>query len=83
MFLSQEDLITLTGRKTASAQIRVLQKNGITYYLNADHKPVVYSANLTKPEQPTTPDRPKLNLPKIKQSCGNGKSTNISHAASI
>lgn len=82
MFLSADDLITLTGRRTASAQIRVLTKQGIPYHINANNKPVVLADNLKKPEQPTlTPERPKLNLPKVK--CGNGKPTNTSHAASI
>lgn len=41
MFLTRDQMITLTGRKRATAQIRVLKKNGIPYKTDVRGFPVV------------------------------------------
>ena len=41
MFLTADDLRTLTGRSRADAQIAALRRMGIPYWLNAAGKPVV------------------------------------------
>jgi hypothetical protein len=41
MFLNQEDLATLTGRKIKSKQIEALRGMGLPFHVNAVSKPVV------------------------------------------
>lgn len=41
MFLNQEELATLTGRKMKSKQIEALRRMGLPFHVNACGKPVV------------------------------------------
>lgn len=41
MFLSQEDVCVLTGKKRSGAQIRVLRQMSIPFFVNASGRPVV------------------------------------------
>jgi hypothetical protein len=41
MFLNQEELATLTGRKMKSKQIEALRRMGLLFHVNAVGKPVV------------------------------------------
>lgn len=41
MFLNQEELATLTGRKMKSKQIEALRRMGLPFHVNAVGKPVV------------------------------------------
>ena len=41
MFLTHEEVVRLTGRKTRDAQIRHLHRLRIDYYLDADGRPVI------------------------------------------
>lgn len=40
-FLTPEELVELTGKRRAAAQIEQLRKMGLLFYENAAHKPVV------------------------------------------
>lgn len=46
MFLTAEQLETLTGRRQAAAQIRWLQKYGIRHWVRADGRPSVLTEAL-------------------------------------
>lgn len=41
MFLDQDDLVILTGRKIKSKQIEALRRMGLPFHVNAVGKPVV------------------------------------------
>lgn len=41
MFITRDDIKSLTGYVQPAAQIRWLRKNGITHFVRADGKPVV------------------------------------------
>lgn len=41
IFLDDDDVAQLTGRKIKSSQIEVLRKMGILFYINAAGRPVV------------------------------------------
>lgn len=41
MFLTQEELVILTGRKIKSKQIEALRRMGLPFHVNAVGKPVV------------------------------------------
>lgn len=41
MFLTQDELVALTGRKIKSKQIEVLRRMGLPFWVNAVGKPVV------------------------------------------
>jgi len=41
MFLTQEELVELTGRKIKSKQIEVLRRMALPFWVNACGKPVV------------------------------------------
>lgn len=47
MFLTADQLEELTGYRQAAAQVRWLQRNGITHYVRADGRPVVPSTAIT------------------------------------
>ena len=40
-FLTEEEMITLTGRKLKKCQIEVLRRMGIPFYINAANRPIV------------------------------------------
>lgn len=44
LFISREDLITLTGCHHKQAQINVLRQNRIPFFLNASGRPIVTRA---------------------------------------
>ncbi|WP_037588070.1 DUF4224 domain-containing protein [Stenoxybacter acetivorans] len=46
-FLSREDVVILTGRKRATAQITALRSMGVPYLVNAAGNPVVPVAVIT------------------------------------
>lgn len=45
-FLTEDELYTLTGRKRASARIRVLRRQGIAFKLDGDGNPAVVWASV-------------------------------------
>lgn len=47
VFLSREELVTLTGMKRKSAQVEALKKMNIPYLLNPAGHPVVESRHFT------------------------------------
>jgi hypothetical protein len=49
MFLTQDELVTLTGRKIKSKQIEVLREMGLPFWVNAVGKPVVSVAAIEGP----------------------------------
>lgn len=61
MFLTQEEVSELTGRKVKSKQISALAKMGIPYFVNAAGRPIVsraviegtmsVAASLSQPKQ--------------------------------
>lgn len=58
MFLTAEQLQELTGYRQAAAQVRWLQRNGITHYVRADGRPVVPASALVTDgkHRPAAPD---------------------------
>jgi hypothetical protein len=46
MFLTDAELVTLTGRKIKSLQIEALRKMGLTFWVNAAGRPVVARATI-------------------------------------
>ena len=46
MFLTPDELATLTGRKRASAQLRWLSGNGLRFIVGADGRPRVLRAEV-------------------------------------
>ena len=59
MFLTPEDLASLTGYVQAAAQIKWLRKNGITHFVRGDGKPVV-PANAFEKVQATRTTEPNF-----------------------
>ena len=60
MFLSQDDLVALTGRRIKSKQIEALRRMGLPFWVNAVGKPVVSvtaiegrKADIPKKPEPT------------------------------
>lgn len=51
MFLTPEDLYNLTGKKRAAAQQKVLNANGIDYFIRADGFPSVLITSLENQNQ--------------------------------
>jgi hypothetical protein len=60
MFLTPEQLETLTGLRQPAAQRRWLARQGIRYRERADGKPVVLEADLHQTAPP--PARPRFDL---------------------
>ncbi len=60
MFLTQEELVELTGRKLKSKQIEQLRTMGVPLFVNAVNAPVVARAAIEgRPMPPaTTPEKP-------------------------
>lgn len=54
-FLTCDDLVELTGRKTKSKQIEALRKMGLPFWVNAIGKPVVAVAAIEGRKAPATP----------------------------
>lgn len=58
MFLTQEELVELTGRKVKSKQIEALRRMGLPFWVNAVGKPVVSVAAIEgrKADVPKKPE---------------------------
>jgi hypothetical protein len=52
MFLTQEQLCEMTGYRRYSGQRRWLQREGISFRIRADGRPVVLISDLTKAPPP-------------------------------
>ena len=66
LFLSQEELTELTGRKRKASQIRWLQEHGYLYEVDANGKPKVLTAHVLRKlggEVECKKPTPKLRLP--------------------
>lgn len=55
MFLNDKQLQELTGYRQPAAQIRWLQRQGITHYVRADNHPVVPVSALSGERAPARP----------------------------
>lgn len=53
MFLSVEELIILTGRKTRSKQVEALRQMGLPFFVNALGRPVVARATVEGKSSPS------------------------------
>lgn len=58
MFLTRDEVATLTGAKTRARQIAMLRKNGIRHYLNAAGWPVVSRATVEGSQVPAQDSAP-------------------------
>jgi hypothetical protein len=59
MFLTQDELVALTGRKIKSKQIEVLRRMGLLFWVNACGKPVVPVTAIEGSKEPAAkPPRP-------------------------
>ena len=54
MFLTQDELVALTGRKIKSKQIEVLRQMGLPFWVNACGKPVVPVTAIEGGKEPPT-----------------------------
>ncbi|MFS2015043.1 DUF4224 domain-containing protein [Massilia sp. CT11-108] len=61
IFLNQEELTTLTGRKMKSKQIEALRRMGLPFHVNACGKPVVARVAIEGRRDAT--DTPKSSKP--------------------
>ena len=61
MFLTQEELVILTGRKMKSKQIEALRRMGLPFHVNACGKPVV--ARVAIEGRPDAAEKPKTWTP--------------------
>lgn len=57
IFLSQDDVAILTGKKLKSAQVEELRKMGIAFFVNSSGRPVVLLSALEGRKQSETPHR--------------------------
>ena len=57
MFLTPEELRTLTGRALKAHQAAALRRMGIPFFINAAGKPVVTRAAVEGGGKPTTPEQ--------------------------
>jgi hypothetical protein len=63
MFLTQEDLVVLTGRKVKSKQIEALRRMGLPFHVNACGKPVVARSTIEgRRESAATKSKPPARL---------------------
>jgi hypothetical protein len=62
MLLTEKELADLTGYVQAAAQIRWLQRNGLTHYVRADGKPRVprWVLETGRPDSPASPATPNF-----------------------
>ncbi|WP_122846270.1 DUF4224 domain-containing protein [Pseudomonas viridiflava] len=59
LFLSHEEVCTLTGARTKAGQILVLQRNGIRHTIKRSGWPCVIASALTGEATATPTDKPK------------------------
>jgi hypothetical protein len=64
MFLNQEELTTLTGRKIKSKQIEALRRMGLPFHVNAVGKPVVARVAIEGRREKAEPAAPVWRVPK-------------------
>jgi hypothetical protein len=64
MFLNQEELATLTGRKMKSKQIEALRRMGLPFHVNAVGKPVVARVAIEGRPTDAPPKKPVWTMPK-------------------
>lgn len=57
MFLTKEELVTLTGRTFKRLQIQQLRKMGLPFFVNAIGHPIVARSAIEG--KPTPPEQPK------------------------
>lgn len=59
MFLTKDEIATLTGRKTKGKQIEALRKMGVPFWVNALDTPVVARSTIVgkAPVEPPTKER--------------------------
>lgn len=62
MFLTQDELVALTGRKIKSKQIEVLRRMALPFWVNACGKPVVPVTAIEGGKEP--PTKPTWQPPK-------------------
>jgi hypothetical protein len=70
LFLSDEQLADLTGYARPSAQVRWLQRNGVTHYVRADGRPRVPVTAIIAPlagASPATPASAGPNLDAVRR----------------
>jgi hypothetical protein len=59
MFLTKDEIATLTGRKYTRLQIEQLRKMGIPFWVNALNAPVVARATIEGHREKAVPPKPK------------------------
>ena len=66
LFLTQEEIVTLTGYKSSTKQIDVLRRQGVPFRLNGRGRPIITRAailgdtNKAKPTQKTSVWQPHV-----------------------
>jgi hypothetical protein len=63
MFLTEDDLVVLTGRPQKSKQIEQLRKMGVPFYVNAVGKPIVARATIEGRPTKVKPPEPRWSPP--------------------
>lgn len=58
IFLSEEDVAKLTGRKQKPAQVDWLRLNGIQFYINAEGRAIVPKSAIEGSKEKTAMDKP-------------------------
>lgn len=64
MFLNQEELVTLTGRKIKSKQIEALRRMGLPFHVNAVGKPMVARVAIEGRDKEALAPKPVWHPPK-------------------
>lgn len=59
MFLTKDEIATLTGRKTKSKQIEALRKMALPFWVNANDAPVVPRSAIEGRRELPKPEKPK------------------------
>lgn len=58
MFLTDDDVSTLTGRRRKVQQIEALRRMGIKFWINAAGKPIVPQSAIDGTKQPAAAENP-------------------------
>lgn len=78
MFLNDDDIAVLTGRKVKAKQIEALRLMGVAFFVNAIGKPIVARSTIEgRPGSAATQPKPAW-CPNVltKKGAGHGKKTN-------
>lgn len=59
MFLTQDEIVILTGRPQKSRQIEQLRKMGVPFYVNAIGRPIVARAIIEGRKEKVEPPKPR------------------------